>query len=237
MGIAALALAPGLALGSFLNVVAARLPLRRSLVSPGSACMDCAHEIAWYDNVPILSYALLRGRCRAWGVHIPVRSPAVELVAGILFAASFWKFGLTGTAAVAAFFCLTLVAETATSVRQKKAATAAVPVSPNFQKEAAKRIPATSSTAGERTGMCTPHARQRPRRSAYERIGTLSYHAISCAQSMQAEPGLTSERRSGSLAATTFRNEPRARPGARASAAIPIALPLSAAGGRLLSPA
>src|SRR6267154_4563293 len=85
--------------------------------------------------------------------------------------------------------------------------------------------------------MWTPHERQRPRRSAYERIGTLSYQAISCPQSMQAEPGLTSERRSGTRAATTFRNEPSARPGARASAAIPIALPLSAAGGRLLSPA
>src|SRR5205085_7935547 len=101
MSLAALALAPGLALGSFLNVVAARVPLRRSLVSPGSSCMSCGHEIAWYDNVPILSYALLRGRCRACGVHIPVRYPAVELVAGLLFAASFWKFGRTGTAAVA----------------------------------------------------------------------------------------------------------------------------------------
>jgi prepilin signal peptidase PulO-like enzyme (type II secretory pathway) len=119
MGIAALALAPGLALGSFLNVVAARVPLRRSLVSPGSACMDCGHEISWYDNVPILSYALLRGRCRACGVHIPVRYPAVELVAGLLFAASFWKFGLSGTAAVAAFFCLTLVAVSATDLEHR----------------------------------------------------------------------------------------------------------------------
>ena len=61
--IAVLALAPGLALGSFLNVVAARVPLRRSLVRPASACMACGHELAWYDNVPLLSYALLRGRC------------------------------------------------------------------------------------------------------------------------------------------------------------------------------
>ena len=58
---------PGLALGSFLNVVAARVPLRRSLVSPGSACMSCETAIAWYDNVPLLSYALLRGRCRSCG--------------------------------------------------------------------------------------------------------------------------------------------------------------------------
>jgi len=119
MGLAVLALAPGFALGSFLNVVAARVPLRRSLVSPGSACMDCGREIAWYDNVPIVSYALLRGRCRSCGVHIPIRYPAVELVAGLLFAGCFWKFGLTGSAAVAAFFCLTLVTVSATDLEHR----------------------------------------------------------------------------------------------------------------------
>jgi leader peptidase (prepilin peptidase)/N-methyltransferase len=119
MALAALAFAPGLALGSFLNVVAARVPLHRSLISPGSACMDCGHEIAWYDNVPILSYLFLRGRCRSCGVHIPIRYPAVELVAGVLFAGSFWRFGLTGTAAVAAFFCLTLVAVSATDLEHR----------------------------------------------------------------------------------------------------------------------
>src|SRR5512142_2206609 len=114
MGIAALALAPGLAFGSFLNVVAARVPLKRSLVNPPSACMSCAQEIAWYDNVPLLSYALLHGRCRGCGVRIPLRYPAVELAAGLLFAACFWKFGLGADALVAAFFCLTLVAVSAT---------------------------------------------------------------------------------------------------------------------------
>ena len=119
MGLAAIALAPGLALGSFLNVVAARVPLRRSLVRPGSACMACGHEIAWYDNVPVVSYAALRGRCRSCAVHIPLRYPAVELVAAVLFAACFWKFGLTGTALVAAFFCLTLVAVSATDLEHR----------------------------------------------------------------------------------------------------------------------
>ena len=119
MGVAALALAPGLALGSFLNVVAARVPLRRSLVSPGSACMSCGHEIAWYDNVPLLSYALLRGRCRSCGVHIALRYPVVELVTALLFAGCFWKFGLTGSAAVAAFFCLALVAVSATDIEHR----------------------------------------------------------------------------------------------------------------------
>ena len=119
MGLAAIALAPGLALGSFLNVVAARVPLKRSLVSPGSACMSCEQEIAWYDNVPLLSYAFLRGRCRSCGGHIPLRYPAVELVTALLVAGSVWKFGLTGSAAVAAFFCLTLVAVSATDLEHR----------------------------------------------------------------------------------------------------------------------
>ena len=119
MGFAALALAPGLALGSFLNVVAARIPLKRSLLTPGSACMSCEREIAWYDNVPLLSYVLLRGRCRSCGAHIPLRYPAVELVTALLLAGCVWKFGLSGSAAVAAFFCLTLVAVSATDLEHR----------------------------------------------------------------------------------------------------------------------
>jgi leader peptidase (prepilin peptidase) / N-methyltransferase len=109
---AALALvvfAPALALGSFLNVVAARLPERRSLVRPRSACGSCGAEIAWYDNVPVLSYFLLRGRCRACGERFSVRYPAVELATALLVAACFFHFGLTARAAVAACFCATLV--------------------------------------------------------------------------------------------------------------------------------
>jgi leader peptidase (prepilin peptidase)/N-methyltransferase len=117
--IAALALAPGLALGSFLNVVAARVPLRRSLVRPSSACMACGHELAWYDNVPLLSYALLRGRCRACRTRIALRYPAVELSAALLVAACVWKFGLHGEALVAAFFCLALVAVSATDLEHR----------------------------------------------------------------------------------------------------------------------
>jgi leader peptidase (prepilin peptidase)/N-methyltransferase len=119
VGFAALALAPGLALGSFLNVVAARVPLKRSLLSPGSACMSCEREIAWYDNVPLLSYALLRGRCRSCGAHIPLRYPAVELVTALLIAGCVWKFGLSGSTAVAAFFCLALVAVSATDLEHR----------------------------------------------------------------------------------------------------------------------
>jgi leader peptidase (prepilin peptidase)/N-methyltransferase len=119
VGFAALALAPGLALGSFLNVVAARVPLKRSLLSPGSACMSCDREIAWYDNVPLISYALLRGRCRSCGARIPLRYPAVELVTALLVAGCVWRFGLSGSAAVAAFVCLALVAVSATDLEHR----------------------------------------------------------------------------------------------------------------------
>jgi leader peptidase (prepilin peptidase) / N-methyltransferase len=107
---AALFLAPGLAIGSFLNVVAARVPLRRSVVRPPSACMQCGTEIRWYDNIPLLSYALLRGQCRHCAARIPPVYPAVELVTAALVAGCVLVFGLTAKAAVAAFFCAVLVA-------------------------------------------------------------------------------------------------------------------------------
>jgi len=116
VALAAFAFAPGLALGSFVNVVAARVPLRRSLVSPGSACMSCGHEIGWRDNVPVLSWLLLRGRCRHCQAAIPWRYPAVELVSALLVAGCAWRFGLHPEALVAAAFCLVLVAISATDI-------------------------------------------------------------------------------------------------------------------------
>jgi leader peptidase (prepilin peptidase)/N-methyltransferase len=100
---------PALALGSFLNVVAARVPLSRSVVRPASACMSCGHELAWYDNVPVASWLLLRGRCRSCGSGISALYPAVELATAGLVAACFVAFGLSGEAFVASFFCVVLV--------------------------------------------------------------------------------------------------------------------------------
>jgi len=100
---------PALALGSFMNVVAARVPLRRSVVRPRSACMSCSSELAWYDNVPVGSWLLLRGRCRSCGERISPLYPAVELATAGLVAACFIKFGLSGEAFLAAFFCVVLV--------------------------------------------------------------------------------------------------------------------------------
>jgi leader peptidase (prepilin peptidase) / N-methyltransferase len=116
LAVAGIVFAPALALGSFLNVVAARVPLRRSVVRPKSACMSCATELVWHDNIPLVSWAILRGRCRTCSVRIPARYPAVELATGLLIAGCVLKFGLTGRAAVAAFFCAVLVAITATDM-------------------------------------------------------------------------------------------------------------------------
>ena len=74
----------GLVWGSFLNVVAERVPNRRSLVRPGSRCTTCARPIRWRDNVPILSFLLLRGRCRDCGEPIRLRYPLVEAAGGAI---------------------------------------------------------------------------------------------------------------------------------------------------------
>jgi leader peptidase (prepilin peptidase)/N-methyltransferase len=117
--LAVLSLAPGLALGSFLNVVAARVPRRRSIVSPASACMECGTPLAWRDNVPLLSWILLRGRCRHCGTRISPLYPAVELATALLVAACVYDFGLSGRMVVAAVFCAVLVAVTATDLTHR----------------------------------------------------------------------------------------------------------------------
>jgi leader peptidase (prepilin peptidase) / N-methyltransferase len=108
--LAAAMLAPGLVLGSFLNVVAARVPLKRSIVAPASACMNCGKPIAWRDNVPLFSYLFLRGRCRNCQTSIALRYPAVELTTALLVSGCLLRFGFTPRAAVGAFFCAVLVA-------------------------------------------------------------------------------------------------------------------------------
>ena len=119
VAVAALSLAPGLALGSFLNVVAARVPLKRSIVSPPSACMSCGERIAWHDNVPVVSWLLLRGRCRNCGTKISPVYPALEVVTAILIAGCVLAFGVTFDALVAAFFCAVLVVVTATDLAHR----------------------------------------------------------------------------------------------------------------------
>jgi leader peptidase (prepilin peptidase)/N-methyltransferase len=116
---ASIAFFPALAVGSFLNVVVARVPIGRSVVRPPSACMECAREIAWYDNVPVVSWLALRGRCRNCGTSISWRYPGVELSTALLVAGCFWKFGLSWDAAVASFFSVVLVVLSAIDIDRR----------------------------------------------------------------------------------------------------------------------
>lgn len=85
----------GAIIGSFLNVVIHRLPQEESIVFPNSRCPSCAANIAWYDNIPILSYLFLRGHCRSCKTGISLRYPAVELLTALLYLAVTWRDGLT----------------------------------------------------------------------------------------------------------------------------------------------
>ncbi len=94
----------GAVVGSFLNVVVYRLPRDRSLVRPRSACPHCGAAIRWFDNVPLLSWLLLRGRCRDCRGRISVRYPLVELAAGLAAVLALARFGLTLVAAEVVVF-------------------------------------------------------------------------------------------------------------------------------------
>jgi len=122
----------GLCVGSFLNVVIHRLPKmmergwaaqcaelagrepepqpRYDLVAPRSACPSCGHAISALENVPVVSWLALRGRCKACGMRISARYPIVELAAGVVALAAIWKFGATWTGLAACAFLWTLIA-------------------------------------------------------------------------------------------------------------------------------
>jgi len=102
----------GAILGSFLNVCIFRLPEGKSIVSPSSYCPNCRHSISFYDNIPVLSFLLLGGKCRKCRHPIPIRYPLVEILAGLLSLALFLKFGLSTDYFVYLTFSLSLVVVT-----------------------------------------------------------------------------------------------------------------------------
>lgn len=100
----------GLAVGSFLNVCILRIPAGESIIWPASRCPSCLAPIKPYDNIPLLSYLLLRGKCRACGARISALYPVVETLTGVLFLACLFTFGLTLEGAKWALFsCLIVV--------------------------------------------------------------------------------------------------------------------------------
>jgi len=100
----------GLAIGSFLNVVIHRLPRGASIVSPGSRCPACGYALRAMDNIPVVSYLMLRGRCRQCGVRISPRYPLVEIATAALFVLHYFVFGWTPLLAVRLLFAASLVA-------------------------------------------------------------------------------------------------------------------------------
>jgi len=83
----------GAIIGSFLNVCIYRLPLKRSILRPASACASCNRPLAWFENVPLVSYVALRGRCRTCGERISPRYPIVEAITAAMFALAWWYYG------------------------------------------------------------------------------------------------------------------------------------------------
>ena len=99
----------GMVVGSFLNVCICRLPKDESIVAPPSHCPHCLYQIRWYDNIPVVSYLLLRGKCRGCAAQISLQYPLVELLNGILTLFLFLRFGPTPAFAVFFLFCSALV--------------------------------------------------------------------------------------------------------------------------------
>ena len=107
----------GLALGSFLNVCIVRLPNDRSLVRPPSSCPRCRHPIAWHDNIPVLSWLLLRGRCRHCSEPISVQYPLVEVAVGVIWVLAVAHYGASTRAVAAALFATILLGIAVTDAR------------------------------------------------------------------------------------------------------------------------
>ena len=99
----------GLLVGSFLNVCIYRLPRGESLAWPASHCTTCNRPLSWYENIPLLSWAVLRGRCRTCRAPISIRYPIVELITGVLFAGAYFAFGPTPLLPVRLLFACAMI--------------------------------------------------------------------------------------------------------------------------------
>jgi leader peptidase (prepilin peptidase) / N-methyltransferase len=109
----------GACVGSFLNVCIYRLPRRESLAWPGSHCTSCTRSLAWYENIPIVSWVVLRGRCRTCRAPISWMYPIVEVTTALVFVIGYLLYGLTPLAAVRVFFASALIVLFVTDLQHK----------------------------------------------------------------------------------------------------------------------
>jgi leader peptidase (prepilin peptidase)/N-methyltransferase len=99
----------GLLVGSFLNVCIHRIPRKQSIVWPASRCASCERPLAWFENLPVVSYAALRGRCRTCGTRISIRYPVIEIVTAGAFALDYFAFGITPLFFVRVLFACAMI--------------------------------------------------------------------------------------------------------------------------------
>ncbi len=100
----------GTVVGSFLNVVAVRLSREESILWPGSHCDVCNHKLRWYENIPIISYLVQKGKCRNCGARVPLSSLFIEIITGILYCTSYHSFGFSYDFIISLIFISSLVA-------------------------------------------------------------------------------------------------------------------------------
>jgi leader peptidase (prepilin peptidase)/N-methyltransferase len=110
----------GLVLGSFLNVCIVRLPNKQSILAPRSYCPLCKHPIRWFDNIPLLSYLLLKGRCRDCHARISSQYPVVEALTALLLVATFRRFGLSPEFVKYSALVMMLIVVIFTDLRQRR---------------------------------------------------------------------------------------------------------------------
>lgn len=99
----------GLSVGSFINVCIFRLPEGKSVILPGSCCPQCGHKLCWWENIPLVSYLFLKGKCLKCQKRISLQYPLIELATGLLFVAVFLKFRLSWLTISALFFISVLI--------------------------------------------------------------------------------------------------------------------------------
>ena len=109
----------GLCIGSFLNVCAYRLPLGGSIVYPASRCTSCARTLSWFDNVPVLSWAILGGRCRTCKAPVSWMYPSVEIITSLVFVLTYLTYGLTLLSLVRVVFACALIVLFITDLQHK----------------------------------------------------------------------------------------------------------------------